>query len=149
MTTSNLLPDPQSQPLKQVNLITMFRLGLFQMGLSMMSILILGVLNRVMIQEIAIPATLVSLVLALPAFVSPARIWFGQMSDLKPIWGYHRTAYVWAGAAVFTMASFLAIQILWQLNSAANSNNGWVWTNQTIGWMVLLSLVFAIYSSLT
>jgi len=145
MTTSNLLPDPQSQPLKQVNLITMFRLGLFQMGLSMMSILILGVLNRVMIQEIAIPATLVSLVLALPAFVSPARIWFGQMSDLKPIWGYHRTAYVWAGAAVFTMASFLAIQILWQLNSAANSNNGWVWTNQTIGWMVLLSLVFAIY----
>lgn len=145
MTTSNLLPDPQSQPLKQVNLITMFRLGLFQMGLSMMSILILGVLNRVMIQEIAIPATLVSLVLALPAFVSPARIWFGQMSDLKPIWGYHRTAYVWAGAAVFTMASFLAIQILWQLNLAANSNNGWVWTNQTIGWMVLLSLVFAIY----
>ncbi|MDH6059530.1 BCD family MFS transporter [Chrysosporum bergii ANA360D] len=115
------------------------------MGLSMMSILILGVLNRVMIQEIAIPATLVSLVLALPAFVSPARIWFGQMSDLKPIWGYHRTAYVWAGAAVFTMASFLAIQILWQLNLAANSNNGWVWTNQTIGWMVLLSLVFAIY----
>ncbi|MBI1243229.1 BCD family MFS transporter [Umezakia ovalisporum] len=148
MATSNFLPDPESgqlQPVVQVNLITMFRLGLFQMGLSMMSILILGVINRVMIQEIAIPATLVSLVLALPAFVSPARIWFGQMSDLKPMWGYHRTAYVWVGAAVFAIASFLAIQVLWQLNLAANSNNGWVWTNQTIGWIGLLSLIFAIY----
>ena len=139
--------DTQTKSLTvpRVNLITMFRLGLFQMGLSMMSILILGVLNRVMIQEIAIPAILVSLVLALPAFVSPARIWFGQMSDLKPMWGYNRTVYVWVGAAVFAIASFLAIQILWQLNLAANSTDGWVWTTQTIGWTALLSLVFAIY----
>ncbi|MHC5821705.1 MAG: MFS transporter, partial [Nostoc sp.] len=46
----------KSLSLPKVNLLTMFRLGLFQMGLSMMSILTLGVLNRVMIQEIAIPA---------------------------------------------------------------------------------------------
>jgi BCD family chlorophyll transporter-like MFS transporter len=135
----------QSLTVPRVKLITMFRLGLFQMGLSMMSILILGVLNRVMIQEIAIPATLVSLVLALPAFVSPARIWFGQMSDLKPIWGYNRTGYVWLGAAVFAIASFLAIQVLWQLNLAASSTDGWVWTTPTVGWTALLCLVFAIY----
>lgn len=149
MATSNFLPDPESgqklKPVKQVNLLTMFRLGLFQMGLSMMSILILGVLNRVMIQEIAIPATLVSLVLALPAFVSPARIWFGQMSDVKPMWGYNRTVYVWVGAAVFAIASFLAIQVLWQLNLAASNTDGWVWTTQTIGWTALLTLIFAIY----
>ncbi|MBH8572593.1 BCD family MFS transporter [Nostocaceae cyanobacterium CENA369] len=136
--------ETKSLGIPRVNLLTMFRLGLFQMGLSMMSILTLGVLNRVMIQEIAIPATLVALVLALPLFVAPSRVWFGQISDAKPLWGYHRTAYVWVGAAVFAIAAFLAIQVMWQL-SAASSASGWVWTTQTIGWTALLSLVFAVY----
>jgi BCD family chlorophyll transporter-like MFS transporter len=140
MASVDILDSPK------VNLLTMFRLGLFQMGLSMMSILTLGVLNRVMIQEIAIPATLVSVVLALPAFVSPSRIWFGQMSDAKPFWGYHRTVYVWVGAAIFAIAAFLSVQVMWQLNHAAgNANDGWVWTTQTIGWTAVLSLVFAVY----
>jgi BCD family chlorophyll transporter-like MFS transporter len=121
----------------------MFRLGLFQMGLSMMSILTLGVLNRVMIQEIAIPATLVGVVLAIQLFVSPSRVWFGQISDAKPLFGYHRTAYVWVGAAIFAVASFLAVQVLWQLDAVVVS--GWVWTTQTIGWISLLALVFALY----
>src|SRR5690242_15680175 len=126
MTTGNFLPDPESgqsirpDSVPKVNIPTVFRLGLFQMGLGMMSILTLGVLNRVMIQEIAIPATVVALVLALPAFVSPARIWFGQLSDAKPLWGYHRTAYVWVGAAVFAIAAFLAVQVMWQLNAVAD-----------------------------
>ncbi|AFY35591.1 BCD family MFS transporter [Calothrix sp. PCC 7507] len=137
--------ETKSLVVPRVNLLTMFRLGLFQMGLSMMSILTLGVLNRVMIQEIAIPATLVALVLALPAFVSPSRIWFGQMSDAKPLWGYHRTAYVWVGAAIFAIAAFLSVQVMWQLNHAAGSATGWVWTTQTIGWTALLALVFAVY----
>ncbi|MEH2215531.1 MAG: BCD family MFS transporter [Nostoc sp.] len=135
----------KSPSLPRVNLLTMFRLGLFQMGLSMMSILTLGVLNRVMIQEIAIPATLVSVVLALPLFVAPSRVWFGQISDAKPLWGYHRTAYVWVGAAIFAIAAFLAIQVIWQLNLAATSAGGWTWTTQTIGWTAILSLIFAIY----
>ncbi|MBW4561756.1 MAG: BCD family MFS transporter [Mojavia pulchra JT2-VF2] len=137
--------EAKSPVVSRVNLFTMFRLGLFQMGLSMMSILTLGVLNRVMIQEIAIPATLVSIVLALPAFVSPSRIWFGQISDAKPMWGYHRTAYVWVGAAILAIAAFLAVQVMWQLNTAATIAGGWVWTTETIGWTALLSLVFAVY----
>ncbi|WP_413173104.1 BCD family MFS transporter [Anabaena azotica] len=138
--------DTQKETLAvpKVNLMTMFRLGLFQMGLSMMSILTLGVLNRVMIQEIAIPATLVSLVLALPAFVSPTRILFGQISDAKPLLGYHRTAYVWIGAGIFAIAAFLAVQVMWQLN-AANTADTWVWTGQTIAWTGVLGLVFAVY----
>ncbi|MBD2346127.1 BCD family MFS transporter [Anabaena subtropica] len=151
MATSNFVPDPESgqsiktESVKRVDLLTVFRLGLFQMGLGMMSILTLGVLNRVMIQEIAIPATLVAVVLALPAFVAPARIWFGQLSDAKPLWGYHRTAYVWVGAAVFAIASFLAVQVMWQLNNVTNDSNGWVWNTQTIGWISVLALVFAVY----
>ncbi|MGV0103331.1 MFS transporter [Nostoc sp. DSM 114160] len=135
----------KSLSVPRVNLLTMFRLGLFQMGLSMMSILTLGVLNRVMIQEIAIPATLVSVVLALPLFVAPSRVWFGQISDAKPLWGNHRTAYVWVGAAIFAIAAFLAVQVMWQMNLAGNSAGAWVWTTQTIGWTALLALVFAVY----
>lgn len=134
----------QSLVLPRVNIFTMFRLGLFQMGLSMMSILTLGVLNRVMIQEIAIPATLVAFVLALPLFVAPTRILFGQMSDARPLWGYHRTSYVWLGAAIFAIAAFCAVQVIWQLNSA-NIGESWVWTSQTMAWTAVLGLVFVVY----
>lgn len=137
--------ESENLAVPKVGILTMFRLGLFQMGLSMMSILTLGVLNRVMIQEIAIPATLASVMLALPAFVSPSRVWFGQISDAKPLWGYHRTAYVWVGAAILSIAAFCAVQIIWQLNLVVSGAQGWVWTTQTIGWMAVLSLIFAIY----
>jgi len=36
-------------------------------------------------------------------FVAPARVWFGQMSDAKPLFGYHRTGYVWTGAVLFAI----------------------------------------------
>ncbi|MBD2267660.1 BCD family MFS transporter [Anabaena sp. FACHB-1391] len=134
----------QSLVLPRVNIFTMFRLGLFQMGLSMMSILTLGVLNRVMIQEIAIPATLVAFVLALPLFVAPTRILFGQMSDARPLWGYHRTSYVWLGAGIFAIAAFCAVQVIWRLNSA-NMGESWVWTSQTMAWTAVLGLVFLVY----
>ncbi|NET00682.1 MAG: BCD family MFS transporter [Sphaerospermopsis sp. SIO1G1] len=140
----DILNTPQDSLAKpKVNIPTMFRLGLFQMGLSMMSILTLGVLNRVMIQDIAFPATLASLVLALPAFVAPTRIWFGQVSDVKPFFGYHRTAYVWLGAGIFAIAAFLSIQVIWQLNAAVGDT--WIWTNQVTGLLLLLGLVFGIY----
>ena len=149
MAIDDTLNTPnQSLYIPKVEILTMFRLGLFQMGLSMMAILTLGVLNRVMIQEIAIPATLVALVLALPSFVAPTRILFGQMSDAKPLLGYHRTTYVWIGAGIFAIAAFLAVQVMWQLN-AANIGNTWVWTTQTISWTAVLGLVFAVYGLAT
>ncbi|MFM2063251.1 MAG: hypothetical protein RLZZ507_2921 [Cyanobacteriota bacterium] len=145
MTIDDTFNTPKdSLAVPKVDIPTMFRLGFFQMGLSMMSILTLGVLNRVMIQEIAIPATIVALVLAIPAFVSPTRILFGQMSDAKPLLGYHRTAYVWVGAGIFAIAAFLAVQVIWQLN-AASSGDSWVWTTTTIAWTGVLGLVFAVY----
>ncbi len=131
--------------LPKVNILTMFRLGLFQMGLSMMSILTLGVLNRVMIKEIAIPATLGSLVLAIPYFIAPTRILFGQVSDARPLFGYHRTAYVWIGAGIFAIAAFLIVQVIWQLNHSGISDSTGIWSTATIGWLAVLSLVFAIY----
>lgn len=143
----NLQPD-ESKPLgtmKKVNLFTMFRLGLFQMGLGMMAVLALGILNRVMIGELAIPATIAAGTIAMHQFIAPARVWFGQMSDSKPLFGFHRTGYVWVGAALFAIASFLAVQVMWQLGNVVQAAGGWVWTTQTYGWTAVLALIFALY----
>jgi MFS transporter, BCD family, chlorophyll transporter len=126
-----------------LKLLTMFRLGLFQAGLGTMSLLTLGVLNRVMIKELAIPATIVAGAIAMNQFVAPARVWFGQMSDAKPILGYHRTGYVWIGTALFTIASYLAVQVVWRLGDSVKVNG----LNDpiTYGWIGFLAFVFALY----
>lgn len=147
MATSNFSPNPQSdqsvlEPLPRISVLTMFRLGLFQMGLGMMSVLTLGVLNRIMIKELAIPATLVAGTIAMHLFVAPARLWFGQLSDAKPFLGYHRTGYVWVGTALFTIASFLAVQVTWPLGASLYDQD---WTAQTYGWVALLAGIFALY----
>ncbi|HAC63111.1 MAG TPA: MFS transporter [Cyanothece sp. UBA12306] len=131
-----------NKSLPKLKLFTMFRLGLFQMGLGIMSLLTLGVINRVMIDELTVLPWIAASAIAMYQFVSPARIWFGQMSDTKTIWGYHRTGYVWIGAILFTTISFIALQVVWQLGGSIQTN-GWNWT--TYCWSILLGLVFALY----
>lgn len=126
----------------KIKLFTMFQLGLYQMGLGMMSVLTLGVLNRVMIKELAIPATLAASAIAVHQFMAPARLWFGQLSDAKPIAGYHRTGYVWIASVLFAIAAFLAVQVMWQLGASLQSVG---WAAPTQMWLVVLGLVFALY----
>ena len=140
--------QPNSQvtrPPKLIGMSTIFRLGLFNMGLGLMAVLTLAVLNRVMISELAIPATITGGILATSLFVSPARVWFGQLSDNRPLFGKHRTNYVLLGTAIFGLAVFLAVQVMWQLGTVVRENGGWLWNTQTIGWTALLVLVMAIY----
>jgi len=129
----------------KLNLFTMFRLGLFQMGLGMMSLLTLGVLNRVLINGMEVPAVIAASAIAMHQFMSPARVWFGQMSDSKRLFGLHRSGYVWIGAAIFVVASFVAVQVTWQLGDSINLTSGWQWTNSQLGWAGVLAFVFAIY----
>ena len=137
--------DSASQPMPKIKLLTMFRLGLFQMGVGILAVLTLGVLNRVMIAELAIPATVTGATLAISQFVAPARIWFGQMSDAKPLLGHHRTGYIWIGAALFTFILSGAVQIIWKLGNAVQAAGGWSWTEQISAWTALAALIFALY----
>ncbi len=130
---------------RQVGILTILRLGLFNMGLGLMAVLTLAVLNRVMISELGIPATITGGILATSLFVSPARVWFGQLSDNKPLLGKHRTNYVLLGTAIFGLAVFLAVQAVWQLGAVVEANEGWLWNTQTIGWSALLCLIMAVY----
>ena len=141
------LPESKinSRPKREVGILTVFRLGLFNMGLGLMAVLTLAVLNRVMISELGIPATITGGILATSLFVSPARVWFGQLSDNKPLLGKHRTNYVLLGTAIFGLAVFLAVQAVWQLGIVVEASGGWLWNSQTIGWSALLCLIMAVY----
>jgi BCD family chlorophyll transporter-like MFS transporter len=153
METSDL---PNSQPalardktLPKVGLLTMFRLGLYQMGLGILAVLTLGVLNRVMIAELSVPATVTAGILAIALFVSPTRVWFGQISDAKPLFGLHRTGYVWIGAALFTLTLPLAVQVIWQLGNAVQAAGGFAGTTPILGWTALAALIMALYGLVT
>ena len=138
--TSNL-----RSPKRKVGMLTIFRLGLFNMGLGLMAVLTLAVLNRVMISELGIPATITAGVLALAQFVAPARVWFGQLSDSKPLFGRYRTGYIRLGAVILSIAVFFAVQAVWQLGAITRANGGWIWDLQTIGWASVLGLIMVIY----
>jgi BCD family chlorophyll transporter-like MFS transporter len=140
---SPVLVPPEPGSPRSLKLPEMFRLGLFQMGLGIMSVLTLGVLNRVMIGELGIPATIAAGTIALHQFVAPARVWFGQLSDTRPLFGLHRTGYVWLGAGVFSTVAFLAVQAMWRLGDAAAA--GWQWTPATLLWTGVLGGLFAVY----
>jgi BCD family chlorophyll transporter-like MFS transporter len=149
LSNSQPTSSAHDKALPRVGLLTMFRLGLFQMGLGILAVLTLAVLNRVMIAELAIPATITAGILSVDKFVSPTRIWFGQRSDAKPLFGYHRTPYVWMGAALFILTLPLSVQVIWQLGSVVKASGGWIWTNQTVSWTALAALIMALYGLVT
>ena len=149
MATSNYpeSPIPNDSPPRKIGMLTVFRLGLFNMALGLMAVLTLAVINRVMIAELAIPATITAGVLAIAQFVAPVRVLFGQLSDTKPLFGTRRTGYVRIGAIVFSIIIFFAVQVVWQIGSEVEANGGWLWNSQTIGWSALLALIMAIYGT--
>jgi MFS transporter, BCD family, chlorophyll transporter len=148
MTTGDLSSPEMGRDYKydrvlpKLNLLTTMRLGLFQMGLGMMSVMVFGVLNRVLIKELAVPSTIATVILALTLFVAPARIIFGQLSDTKPLFGYHRTGYIWLGAAGLAFNAIVSVQVMWQLGASLKLEG---WTLATYGWAGLLGAVFALY----
>ena len=145
MTLENVSKSPTIYPKRSIGILSIFRLGLFNLGLGLMAVLTLAVLNRVMISELGIPATITGAILATSLFVAPASVWFGQLSERRPLLGKHRTNYVLLGTAILGLAVFLAVQVVWQLGGVVEASGGWQWNSQTIGWSALLSLIMAIY----
>lgn len=140
ISLSQVQKHPQKQP--QIGLFSMLRLGLFNMGLGIMSLLTLGVLNRVMIDELRVPALVTAGTLSVYQFMAPARVWFGQLSDVKPVLGHHRSGYIWLGTGGMAISAFVAVQVMWQLGEHV-ANFGW--GSSAYPWAGLLAAVFALY----
>lgn len=87
----------------------LLRLGLFQVTVGAALTLLTGTLNRVMIVELAVPASVVGWMLALPLFVAPFRALIGHRSDsYRSVLGWRRVPYIWFG----TMMSWGGLAIM-------------------------------------
>ena len=82
----------------EVPLSRLLRLSLFQMTVGMALVLLVGTLNRVMIVELAVPASIVAGMLALPLVFAPFRTLIGFKSDTHvSALGWRRIPYIWKG----------------------------------------------------
>lgn len=83
---------------KDVPLSRLLRLSLFQVTVGAALVLLVGTLNRVMIVELAVPASLVAGMLALPLLFAPFRVLIGHCSDQhRSALGLRRVPYIWKG----------------------------------------------------
>jgi BCD family chlorophyll transporter-like MFS transporter len=76
----------------------LLRLSLFQLSTGMAIVLLTGTLNRIMVVELGQPASWVSLMLAIPLLMAPARALIGYRSDHhRSFLGWRRIPYLWSG----------------------------------------------------
>ncbi|MEM6974316.1 MAG: PucC family protein [Pseudomonadota bacterium] len=104
MTTRTLTRlGPRFLPFADVASETMplgrlLRLSLFQITVGMALVLLVGTLNRVMIVELAVPASLVAVMIALPMLAAPLRALIGFRSDTHvSALGWRRVPFIWRG----------------------------------------------------
>lgn len=84
-----------------VPLSRLLRLSLFQVSAGMILVLLVGTLNRVMIVELGVPASLVSVMLAIPLIAAPFRALVGFKSDThRSVLGWKRVPFIYKGTMV-------------------------------------------------
>jgi MFS transporter, BCD family, chlorophyll transporter len=84
-----------------LSLNRLLRLSLFQVTVGLAQVLFYGTLNRVMIVELHVPATIVSVFIGIPVLVAPFRALIGYQSDTHvSILGWRRTPFIFVGTAM-------------------------------------------------
>jgi len=79
----------------------LLRLSLFQVSVGMALVLLIGTLNRVMIVELKVPSSIVSIMVAIPLLFAPFRALIGFRSDNhRSELGWRRVPYMWMGSMV-------------------------------------------------
>lgn len=77
----------------------LWRLSLFQVSVGMVQTLFFGTLNRVIILELGVPATIVSIGIAIPLLIAPFRALIGFRSDTyRCVLGWRRVPFLWFGS---------------------------------------------------
>ena len=87
----------------------LLRLSMFQVTVGMALVLLVGTLNRVMIVELAVPASLVGVMISLPLLFAPFRALIGFKSDTyESALGWRRVPFIFRG----TMVQFGGLAIM-------------------------------------
>ena len=102
------------------------RLGSFHIGSAMGDILVTSIWNRILITNFGIPATPVSLLIALRYLISPLSLWAGHLTDNKRILGFRRTPIIWLGRAMMIGSlPFLGLSVM-RLGGDTTDALGWL-----------------------
>lgn len=128
----------------------LLRLSLFQVSVGMATVLLIGTLNRVMIVELAVPATLVAIMLALPLVFAPFRALIGFRSDThRSLLGWRRVPFIWKG----TMTQFGGLAImpfaLLVLAGEGESGNAPLWVGQAAAALAFLLVGAGLHTTQT
>ena len=109
-------------------LARLLRLSLFKVTMGMTTALLIGTLNRVMIVELGVAASLVSLMLALPMLVAPFRAVTGYQSDThRSAFGWKRVPFMWGGTLIqFFGLAFMPFALLNLSGEAQNPLPVWL-----------------------
>lgn len=107
-------------------LIHALRLSSFQIGSAMGDILITSIWNRILIVNFGIPATPVSLLIALRYLLSPLSLWAGNLTDNRQFFGLRRTPIIWLGRVLMVASlPFLGLSVM---RLGQSSSDFWGWT---------------------
>ena len=109
----------------------LLRLSLFQVSVGMALVLLVGTLNRVMIVELHVSATLVSVMISLPLLFAPFRALIGFRSDNhRSELGWRRVPYIWMGTLVqFGGLAVMPFALL-VLSGSGQANQAPAWVGQ-------------------
>ncbi|MCR9255106.1 MAG: BCD family MFS transporter [Alphaproteobacteria bacterium] len=131
----------------ELPLARLLRLSLFQVAVGMAIVLLNGTLNRVMIVEMAIPAWLVSVMIALPMVFAPLRALIGFKSDThRSFLGWRRVPYIWFGS----MLQFIGLAIMpFALILLSGDTNGPLWVGDVAAGVAFLLIGAGLHTTQT
>ena len=72
----------------------------------MADVLTTGVWNRIMISDLGLRATPISLLVSLRYFLAPLGVWAGRMSDQHRVLGFKRLFWIWLGRGLMVLSTF-------------------------------------------
>ncbi len=126
MTSSTTNATRSTTPtFRALNYGRTLRLAVFQIGSAIADILVTSVWNRIMIKELGMDATPVGFLIALRYLLAPLSLWAGFWSDTRPIFGLHRTPYIWLGRGLMAASYPLLALSLNRFNLDRADPLGW------------------------
>jgi len=131
-------------------LTRLLRLSLFQVSVGMSLVLLVGTLNRVMIVELAVPASLVGVMISLPLLFAPFRAVIGFRSDThRSELGWRRVPFLYRG----TMVQFGGLAImpfaLLVLSGAGDASRAPAWVGQAAAGIAFLLVGIGMHTTQT
>ena len=128
----------------------LLRLSLVQVSVGMCLVLLMGTLNRVMIVELAVPASLVGIMISLPLVFAPLRALIGFRSDNHTsALGWKRVPYIYRG----TMVQFGGLAImpfaLLVLSGGGNAQSVPTWLGQLAAALSFLLVGLGVHTTQT